>query len=104
MKVVAACLLALLSSAANGQQWWSFESHPYYDPLIAGVREPQFSALVPAHFKRMAMMVSDKRTRTGWDIDVGAELPIFGRESEGTAGKIGEGNGAGDYGFRSTFT
>jgi Protein of unknown function (DUF1207) len=92
MKLTVACLLALLPSLASAQpQWWSFESHPYYDPLIAGVREPHVSALIPAFFTRMPMMVSADSPRMGWDIDLGTELPIFGRESAASAGQVGEG-------------
>ena len=92
MRFFPLCLLALLPSLAMAQpQWWSFESHPYYDPLIAGVRDPHVSALLPAIFDRMSLMIENDQRRIGWDIDVGAEIPIFGRESEASAGQLGEG-------------
>ena len=92
MKSIVACLLAVLAPIVSAApHWWSFESHPYYDPLIAGVRDANFSALVPARFDRMAQMVTSDKTRTGWDIDVGAEMPIFGRTSGDDTGRIGEG-------------
>lgn len=86
-----ACLLILVATASVAQpEWWSFESHPYFDPLIAGVREPHISALVPARFDEMPLMV-EKGTRLGWDIDLGGELPIFGRESAANTGDVGDG-------------
>jgi hypothetical protein len=82
MKVLAACVIAALPAVANADlHWWSFENRPYYDPLIAGVRDPNFSALVPARFDRMKLMVRSDQPRLGWDIDVGTEMPIFGSET-----------------------
>lgn len=80
MRVVAVCLLALFAQTAHAR-WWFFSRNPqYYDPLIAGIRDAQVSALFPAFYDRMPMMVSRDGTRFGWDIDLGAELPIFGRD------------------------
>jgi len=74
-------LLFSSSSRAEDQKWWTFEDRPYYPPLIAGVREPQVSALALAWADRMSFMVSDQSPRRVWDIDLGAELPLFGRDS-----------------------
>jgi hypothetical protein len=91
MKFALALLLALVTPFANASESWSLENRPYYDPLIAGVREPQVSALFPAFYDRMPMMVKNDRMRLGWDIDLGTELPIFGRENTAIAGQVGEG-------------
>ena len=78
------CSLLLSSNShAQGQKRWTFEDRPYYPPLIAGVREPQVSALALAWADRMAFMVSDQSPRRVWDIDLGAELPLAGWESRG---------------------
>lgn len=90
MKFALAALLTLVPSLA-GAQWWSFENRAYYDPLIAGVREPHLSVLLPAIFDRMPMMTTSEGRRIGWDIDLGTELPIVGHESGDTAGQLGEG-------------
>jgi hypothetical protein len=65
---------------------WTFEGRKYYDPLTAGVREPQTSALALAKVTRMAFMVEDDNPRLAWDIDLGVELPLFGWESEDSLG------------------
>src|SRR5687767_3659957 len=90
MRYVFVCLLVLTSQTAEAQ-WWSFENRSYYDPLIAGVREPHLSALFPATATRMSFMVDKRNPRIVWDIDVGAEIPIFGRESALTANDLGVG-------------
>jgi hypothetical protein len=78
-------LLFLFSAPrAEGQKWWTFEGRDYYDPLIAGVREPQISALALAWADRMPFLVKDKSPRQVWDIDVGGELPLVGWESGDT--------------------
>ena len=74
-------LVASASFAADAPRWWLFEERDYFDPLIAGVREPQISALALARADRMAFMIRKKSPRQVWDIDLGAEMPIFGRES-----------------------
>jgi hypothetical protein len=91
MRIFAACLLVVLAPLGHAQQRWSFEGRPYYDSLIAGVREPHISALIPAFFDRMDFMLEQDERRLGVDVDVGAELPIFGRETAASAGQIGEG-------------
>jgi len=75
-------LLFISSSAAEGQKWWTFEDKDYYKPLIAGVREPHVSALALAWADRMPFMVDDQSPRQVWDIDLGAEIPLFGRKLE----------------------
>lgn len=80
---VAFVLLLLLSSLrADCQKWWTFEDRKYYEPLIAGVREPHISALALAWADRMSFMVDDQSPRQVWDIDLGAEIPLFGRKFE----------------------
>jgi Protein of unknown function (DUF1207) len=93
MKSVALCLLLAfpLLADAGVPHWWSFENHPYYDPLIAGVREPHISAMFPGSATRMSFMVNDDSPRMVWDIDVGAELPLFGRESTASPGNVAAG-------------
>jgi len=82
-----AALLAmlLLPRPAQAQestvQWWLFEGRSYHDPLIAGVREPHIGALGLAWADRMDFQVSDDDPRRVWDIDLGYEIPILGRES-----------------------
>jgi hypothetical protein len=80
------CLLSTGSGAtplAAQSQWhpWWFEGRGYYEPLVAGVREPHMSALWPAWAGRMEFMVKDADPRMIWDIDVGYELPLGGVES-----------------------
>lgn len=91
MRIAWLVIFGIVAPVINAAEWWSFENRAYYDPLIAGVRDAQISALVPARFDRMAMMVNPGTPRHGWDIDLGAELPIVGRESSASAGQIGEG-------------
>jgi hypothetical protein len=69
---------------------WTFEGRRYYDPLVAGVREPHVSAMALGYATRMSFMVSDKSPRRVWDIDLGAELPVAGWESGGTGERVGE--------------
>lgn len=85
---------------AKGEGWykafreglWTFEGRKYYDPLTAGVREPHISALALASATRMPFMVNEDSPRRVWDIDLGAELPVFGWESEDSlGGRVGEG-------------
>jgi hypothetical protein len=74
-------LFPVCSSRAESQKWWTFEDRQYYPPLIAGVREPHISALALAWADRMSFMVNNQSPRRMWDIDLGAELPLFGWES-----------------------
>lgn len=92
MRKIAALLLLLAAPLLNAEtHWWSFEGRDYYNPLIAGVRDPNVSALVPAYYDRMAFMTDRSSKRIGWDIDLPTELPIFGRESADGAGAVGDG-------------
>jgi hypothetical protein len=96
MRIVAAILL--LASAWNAeaavQRWW-FDDRRYYEPLIAGVREPHLSALAFGHGTKMSFQVSDADPRSIWDIDVGGELPIAGLEWGETKNGRVEGGGFG---------
>jgi hypothetical protein len=80
MVPLAILLLTQIPTAQAGT--WSFEGRKYYEPLIAGVREPQIGALALARATRMNFMVRNNSPRRVWDIDVGAELPLAGWESE----------------------
>ncbi len=87
-------LLLSAGSRAEVRKWWTFEDRRYYEPLIAGVREPHVSALALAWADRMDFMVSKQSPRRVWDIDLGAEMPLFGRDSRSepeTPGAIGFG-------------
>jgi len=78
-----------LPAVAHGQRWW-FDDRRYYEPLIAGVREPHLSALFLAFGEPIEFQVNDDDPRTIWDIDVGGELPIMGWESEASdGGRVG---------------
>jgi hypothetical protein len=80
-----------LPAAAQGQ-WWSFEDRRYYEPLVAGVREPHLSALFLAAGEPIEFQVSGDDPRMIWDIDVGGELPVVGWESEDSkGGRVGRG-------------
>ena len=96
LAVVVLAVLASLPVMAHGR-WWIFQNVAYYDPLIAGVREPHVSVLLPAFFDRMEFMVEDDERRMGWDIDVGAEMPLFGREGSLKIGEVDEDESA--WGF-----
>lgn len=83
--VLAAVSLLVLPGGAASQpapesQWWWFEDRGYYDPLVAGVREAHISAAVGLA-DAVAFQVEDQARRPSWDIDVGAELPLFGWDS-----------------------
>jgi len=82
---VLAFMLWPLPAAAQGG-WWLFEDRRYYEPLIAGVREPHLSALALAVGKPIDFQVNDDDPRMIWDIDVGGELPILGWESADSIG------------------
>ena len=81
-------LLLLVGTPAPGaaQDAWFFEPRPYFDPLLAGVRDAQVSALFPALADRIAFLVEDRDRRLVWDIDLGAEIPLFGWEWPESAG------------------
>jgi hypothetical protein len=83
--VLAPLLLLLLPAETASQQtaesqWWWFEDREYYDPLIAGVREAHISAAV-GWADAVPFQVEEQARRPSWDIDVGAELPLFGWDS-----------------------
>lgn len=88
--------LLLLPAQAARASMWTFEGRKYYEPLTAGVREAQISALALAKATRMDFMVRQDSPRQVWDIDVGAELPVIGWESEDSIqGRVP----AGEWGF-----
>ena len=74
--------LLITTGVARAMESWSFEGRRYYEPLTAGVRDAHLSALALASADRMAFAVRDDDPRRVWDIDLGAELPLFGWESE----------------------
>ena len=75
-------ILLLSAQAAKAKcNWWVFENRRYYPALIAGVREPHISALALARGDRVAFQLEPDSPRTIWDIDVGAEIPLFGCET-----------------------
>lgn len=77
-----AILLTLGGAHASAQSHtWLFESRGYFDPLTAGVREPQVAALALAWADRFAYQVEPDDPRRVWDIDLGVELPVLGWES-----------------------
>ena len=85
-------LLMMLAVPAHGQgSWWWFEDRKYYEPLIAGVREPHLSALALGQGTRIEFQVSNDDPRRIWDIDVGSELPIVGWERGGINDRVGKG-------------
>lgn len=88
-------LLLFHPLSAECRKWWTFEERSYYEPLIAGVREPHVSALALAGANRMAFMVNDEDPRQVWDIDLGAELPVAGWESRPSKGGRATANATG---------
>lgn len=92
-----ACFV-LVQTARAETKWWFFEDHPYYEPLIAGVREPHFSALFPARGKKIEFEVSKTGYPMIWDIDVGGELPIFGWQRKKST-DIHDRVSSGDFGW-----
>jgi hypothetical protein len=81
MRLLALIVLLWPLPMAAETKWWSFEDRRYYEPLIAGVREPHLSALFLAAGEPIEFEVSKDDPRRIWDIDVGGELPILGWES-----------------------
>lgn len=81
MKFLLAMLVFSAVPASAQGQWWLFEDRKYYEPLIAGVREPHLSALALAAGEPIEFQISNDDPRMIWDIDVGGELPIAGWES-----------------------
>jgi len=80
-------IVLLLSFQINAQSHgWLLEDRKYYEPLIAGVREPHLSALFLAAGSPIDFEVSNADPRMIWDIDVGGELPIVGWESKSASG------------------
>jgi hypothetical protein len=73
--------LVLIPPAFGQSQWWGFERRSYYDPLTAGVREPLVAAMALGYGSRVEGQVRKTDPRLIWDIDVGAEMPVFGWES-----------------------
>lgn len=80
-KAPLALVLLFFVQPALAQGLWLFDNKPYYDPLIAGVREPHLSALALASADRVDFMVKKDSPRRIWDIDVGGELPLVGWQS-----------------------
>lgn len=86
-RVLIVLTLLLCASLAQAQEegegggWWMFENRRYYPALIAGVREPHLSALALGFGDKIEFQVSDESPRRIWDIDVGAEIPLFGWET-----------------------
>jgi hypothetical protein len=76
-----ALAFAVLFANPVEAQGWLLEGRRYHEPLIAGVREPHVSALALAWADRFAFQVEDDDPRRVWEIDLGAELPLFGWES-----------------------
>jgi len=76
----AAAAAVLLVCTPATAQFWTFESRSYFEPLKAGVREAQVSAVVGMG-NRVAFTLEPDDPRLMWDIDVGAEMPLFGWES-----------------------
>lgn len=80
--LAAICAVLLASPMQAATRLWVFENRSYYDPLVAGVREPHLSALALGFGDRVPFLVDDSSPRSIWDIDVGAEMPIIGWDSE----------------------
>ena len=74
------CAPSLLYS----QGLWLFESRPVFEPLRAGVRDVNMSAAI-GWADRVEFLVTPDERRFVWDIDVGAEMPIVGWESQSMA-------------------
>jgi hypothetical protein len=87
---------ALVAAAPCDAQLWTFVARDYFDPLTAGVREPHVSALGFARADRFAYQVEPDEPRQVWDIDLGAEIPLFGWE---TARALNERVGDGEFGI-----
>lgn len=91
MRFLLVLLVVCPLRVAAQDQWWSFEDRKYYEPLIAGVREPHLSALFLALGDPIAFQVSDDDPRIIWDVDVGGELPVVGWESAPSdGGRVGQ--------------
>lgn len=84
MKLLYFAMIALMFAARTdaATRWWWFDDRRYYEPLIAGVREPHLSALFLAAGEPIEFQVSNDDPRMIWDIDVGGELPIVGWEQK----------------------
>ncbi|HKO57113.1 MAG TPA: DUF1207 domain-containing protein [Thermoanaerobaculia bacterium] len=95
--MVAICAVWSAGRAEAQAQWWTFEHRSYYDPLVAGVREAQVAALL-ASSTRTQFALSHKDPRVIGDVDLGVELPLFGRESSPEAGDLLK-PGATGFGF-----
>ncbi len=82
--VIAAWLLlsqSIRADDARDGHWWMFEDRRYYPALIAGVRDPHLSALALGFGDRVAFQSKKDSPRRIWDIDAGAEIPLFGWEN-----------------------
>lgn len=85
----AVALLIFTVGPVQAQNAFFFEGRRYFDPLIAGVRDPHISAII-GHSSRFEHQVDPADSRLSWDIDVGAELPLGGWESSpAEGGKVG---------------
>lgn len=90
--------LIVFAEAARAKKcnFWFFENRRYYPALIAGVREPHISALALGYGDRVEFQLEPDSPRRIWDIDVGAEIPLFGCDTSDTteplpAGEFGIG-------------
>lgn len=91
LAVVVLLAAALDPTAAEAQsRWWAFDTRRYFDPLRAGVRAAQTSVLFPA-VSDPVEFAPDRSDFLAWDISLGTEIPILGRESAPAVGPMPRG-------------
>jgi hypothetical protein len=76
------CSLFAATEVAAQSSGWFLESHAYYDAVLAEPRAAQTTVLFPAIADSFPFAVNDRRGLV-WDINLGAELPIFGFATRG---------------------
>ena len=82
-------------SGTCGFRW--FQERRYFEPLAAEPRAAQLNALALTRGKAVEFLQEDNATRSYWDIDVGAEMPVLNHgcasEQNGRVAKGGFGIG-----------
>ena len=79
---IQALLLLLVLGATGCARFWGFSQRAYYEPLAAGIRDANISALAYGKSSRFAYLTEPDDPRQIWDIDLGYEMPLFGYESQ----------------------
>jgi len=81
-----AVALCLTTPLAAQKQTWYLAPRGYYNPILADPRAAQVNASAPSWADKLPYMMTNGRSMM-WDIDVGTEMPLIGRETGNSANR-----------------